>query len=131
MKNILVLGALPKDEERIGIYKSIASVCKEHADNISTPIETAGFKGTEKERYERAFQKVREADLIIGELSEPSTGQGMEIMEAANLNKPVVILALEGSKVSGLVRGCPAVKKILFYNDKGDLKKKLEKHLTS
>ena len=129
MSNVLILGALPKDEERRILYETIASVCGKYSKNISSPIDTANFKGTEKERYERAFQTVKNADFIIGEQSEPSTGQGMEIREAIILNKPLLVVAKEGSKISGLVKTCPILKEIIYYDSLEDLKLKLDKSL--
>ena len=125
---ILILGVLPKNKEKENFYSSIAEICKEFAE-VSSPIDTVKFKGSEKERYERAFQKVKECDLVIGEQSEPSTGQGMEIREAAVLNKPIIVIAKSGSKISGLVKGCPMLKKIIFHNNMEDLKSKLTKAL--
>jgi len=122
---ILILGKLPEDEEKKKLYESIINVCKDFVEEISSPIDTAEFKGNDKERYERAFEKVKESDLIIGEQSEPSTGQGMEIREAAVLNKPLVVIAKTGSKISGLIKGCPALKEIIYYDDIEDLKSKL------
>ncbi len=124
---ILILGALSKKQEII--YKSIINICKNFTKDISSPIDTAKFKGNDKERYKRAFQKVKQADLIIGEQSEPSTGQGMEIREAAILNKPLLVIARSGSKVSGLVKGCPVLKEIIYYNNTKDLKSKLSDFL--
>ena len=62
---------------------------------------------------------------MIGEQSQPSTGQGMEIRECTILNKPLIVVAKEGSKVSGLIKGCPITKKIIFYQNIEDLKSKL------
>lgn len=126
---ILMLGSLPETEKRKKIYEGMVSVCKDFADEIMTPIDTANFNGSEKERYERAFETVKKADLIIGEQSEPSTGQGMELREAAILKKPVIVVAREGSKISGLVKGAPNIKKIIYYSDLEDLKDKLEQAL--
>ncbi len=129
MDNILILGSLPKNKLKEELYNSMAEICKKYAKEVSTPIETAGFKGSYPERYELAFKKVRETDFIIGELSEPSTGQGMEIREAAILKKPLVVVAKEKSKVSGLVKGCPVLEGIVYYRDLEDLKTKLNKFL--
>ena len=126
MNNILILGSLPKTEEETKLYNSIIEIAKKFATTVKSPIDTANFEGTEQERYERAFQTVREADLVIGEQSQPSTGQGMEIRECAILNKPLIVVAKEGSKVSGLVKGCPVTKEIIFYKNIGDLKSKLQ-----
>ena len=125
MKNILILGALPKDKAMEELYQTIAEVCKSFAVEIFSPIDTVKFMGGERERYERAFEMVGKADLIIGEQSHPSTGQGMEIREAAVLGKPIIVVAKAKSRVSGLVKGCPAVKEIIFYRNMDDLKEKL------
>ncbi len=126
MGNILILGSLPEDEARKQLYEAIISVCTKVSENVSSPIDTAAFKGGDSERYIHAFEKIAEADLIIGEQSLPSTGQGMELREAAVLGKTVIIIAKAKSKISGLVRGCPAVKEIIFYRNLDDLKEKLE-----
>jgi len=126
MKKILILGALLEESK---LYEAMVEVCQNYADEVSSPIDTAKFQGTDTERYERAFKKVKEADFIIGEQSKPSTGQGMEIREAAVLNKPLLVVAKEGSKVSGLVKGCPVLKDIIYYKDLDDLKDKLKDFL--
>jgi len=131
MKNILILGALPNTQERRELYESIIDVCKSFVDVVSSPIDTLNFKGTEKERYNHAFRKVVETDLVIGEQSEPSTGQGMEIRECAVLNKPLIVIAKEGRKVSGLVKGCPVLREIIYYENLEDLKSQLIRALKS
>lgn len=126
MDNILILGSLPKTEEETKLYNSIIEIAQDFATTVNSPIDTAKFNGTEQERYERAFQTVQEAGLVIGEQSQPSTGQGMEIRECAILNKPLIVIAKEGSKVSGLVKGCPITKEIIYYQNIEDLKSKLK-----
>lgn len=126
---ILILGALPKNKHDELLYNTITSACKQFTEDISSPVDTANFKGTEQERYKRAFEKIKQADLIIGELSKPSTGQGMEIREAAILNKPLIVVAKEGSSISGLVKACPILKEILYYDNIEDLKDKLIQQL--
>ena len=131
MDNILILGSLPKTEEEVKLYSSIIEVCKSFATEVESPINTANFKGSDKERYDRAFETVKNADLVIGEQSQPSTGQGMEIRECAVLNKPLIVVAKEGNKVSGLVKGCPATRAIIYYSDIKDLKSKLKSALST
>ncbi len=126
MKKILILGSLPKSKQETELYKSIIKITQKFGVTKS-PIDTVNFKGTGKEKYKRAFKLVNEADLIIGEQSQPSTGQGMEIREAAILKKPLIIIAKENSKISGLVKGCPTLKKIIYYKNLENLQSKLEK----
>ena len=117
MNNILILGSLPETENRKKFYELITRIAEKHASVVNSPIDTAEFEGSNKERYDRAFNLVKEADLIIGEQSNPSTGQGMEIREAAILEKPLIVIAKEGSKISGLVRDCPITRDIVYYTD--------------
>ncbi len=93
---------------------------------MTSPIDTKNFQGSDSERYKKALEKVQNADLIIGEQSKPSTGQGMEIRECAILEKPLIVVAKKGNKVSGLVKGCPITEEIIFYQDLEDLKTKLK-----
>lgn len=125
----LIIGALPETEERRRLYESMISVCRNFSEEIKTPIGTMNFQGTEKERYERAFYSVKEAEIIIADMSEPSTGQGMEIRESTIINKPLIVTAKENSKVSGLVKSCPNLKRIIYYSGLEDLKGKLRNSL--
>jgi predicted NAD-dependent protein-ADP-ribosyltransferase YbiA (DUF1768 family) len=125
MNNTLILGSLPQTPQEIDLYLAIWEVAKEFSNIVKSPIDTANFQWNESERYQRAFDCVREADLIIGEQTKPSTGQGMEIRECAILNKPLIIVAQEKSKISWLVKWCPIVRDILYYKTTDDLKNKL------
>ena len=130
MDNILILGSLPKSEDEMKLYDSIIEIAKEFATTVKSPIDTAKFNRTEQERYNKAFQTIKEADLVIGEQSQPSTGQGMEIRECAILNKPLIVVATERSKVSGLIKGCPITKEIIYYQNIEDLKSKLKNSIS-
>jgi len=121
MSKILILGSLPHDAERRALYESMVEVCSEFADEVSSPIDTLEFEGTDRERYCRSFRMIREADLIIGEQTAPYTEQGIEIRGAANLGKPILVVARERRNVSGLARVCPQVEEIITYRDPIDL----------
>jgi hypothetical protein len=54
----------------------------------------------------------------------------MEIRECAILNKSLVVVAKEGSKISGLVRGCPITKEMILYQNLKDLKSSLKDYIS-
>jgi hypothetical protein len=96
---------------------------------VSSPIDTVEAVSSGGNRYERALRKVDDADVLVGEQSEPSTGQGMEIGYSLKFEKPIIVVAKEGSRVSGLMKECPMVKDIVYYDSVDDLKVRLSEAL--
>lgn len=115
---ILVTGSvLASSEESIEIYKKIVDVIDKDKYLVSSPLDTLKFTGNDKERYKRAMNLLKDTKCIIADVSIVSAGQGMELQEASNLNIPILVIAKSGSKVSGLIKGCCAVKKIIYYDE--------------
>ena len=123
---VLITGAvLSSDTNSIDTYNKIISLIDNTKFEISSPLDTMKFKGNDFERYNRAMQLLEDTKLIIAEMSAISTGQGMELQEAANLNIPILVIAKSGSKISGLVKGCKNVKDIIYYNNIEEIKDKI------
>lgn len=127
---ILITGAvLSSNEDLVETYNKIISIIDKHKFLVSSPIDTMNFKGNDYERYERAMNLLRDTKMIIAEMSTISTGQGMELQEAVNLHIPILVIAKNGSKISGLVKGCKNVKDIIFYNDIEEIKYKIKEFI--
>lgn len=115
---ILITGAvLSSDESSVDVYNRIVSLIDHNKYQISTPLDTMKFDGNDFERYDRAMNLLRDTKLIIAEMSNVSTGQGMELQEAVNLNIPILVIAKSGSRISGLVKGCKNVRDVIYYED--------------
>jgi len=63
-------------------------------------------------------------DLIIAEVSFPSTGQGIEIGWADFCNKPILCIYKQGSKISSSLR--LITKNFIEYSDLKDMTKQIE-----
>ncbi len=125
-KNIMITGTITSaKEDSLKIYETLVEELSQYTDKIYSPIDTIKFKGTNEEMYTRVMKLLQETDLVIAEMSSPSTGQGMELQEAVRLNIPIIIVAKVGSKISSTVLGSGKIKATLFYNDKDDIKKNL------
>lgn len=59
---------------------------------------------------------VREADVIIAEVTQPSLGVGYEIAKAEQWNKPILALFHEssGNRLSAMIEGSPNVTTIYY-----------------
>lgn len=76
--------------------------------------------------YVRDLGGLKDANIMIAYLGEPSTGTGMEIQYAFEHNIPVYALYKSGDNVSRMVRGCPIIKMEIVYGDEEDALRQLE-----
>ena len=127
---ILITGSvMNSNPESVNTYNELISLIDTEQYDVSSPLDTMQFTGTDSERYERAIQILSKTSLMIAEMSNVSTGQGMEIQQAAILGIPILVIAKKDSKVSGLVKGCPVVKDIVFYETIKDIDDKIDKFI--
>lgn len=126
-KNIMITGTITSaKEESLEIYEILVEELSQYTDKIYSPIDTIKFKGNNEEMYVRVMKMLQSTDLVIAEMSSPSTGQGMELQEAVRLNIPIIIIAKNGSKISSTVLGSGKIKKIIFYDKKEEIKGKFK-----
>ena len=127
---ILITGSvMNSNSDSVDTYNKLISMIDVERFDVSSPLDTMQFTGTDSERYERAINMLRNTKLMIAEMSNVSTGQGIEIQQAAILGIPILVIAKENSKVSGLVKGCPVVRNIIFYDDIFSIKGEIEKFI--
>ncbi len=87
-----------------------------------------GYTITPREVFERDTKGVKESDILVAEISEPSHGVGMEMMLAYTQRKTIICLFKKGTVVSRMIRGLPATLLIEYASEK-EAVEKLEKSL--
>jgi len=125
MKNILILCAVPETESERKVYDTISQIVKNYADNVSSTANGHYSNGSCKQRYDWACNKIKNADLVVAEMSHASMGRVAEVLKANVLEKPIIIFARKGSRMPEQIENFPAVKDIIFYKNPEDLVKKL------
>lgn len=122
-KKAYIAGALTNlaEQSQKKFYQDIAKLCKDlkiepYLPHLFTdPIKNTEF--TPRDVYERNYQEIQQADLLIAEVSQPSLSVGVEL-EIAHQNKTnVILLAREDSKISRMAQGNPAVVEIILYKE--------------
>lgn len=116
MQAVITGTVLVADKETKEKYQALVSCLAEKFNSVLSPLDTIAFKGTAEERFERAIKTIKSSDFILADVSYPSTGQGMELMIAKQLKKPLMLIAQEGNKVSGLIKGAFGKDSIYFYS---------------
>ena len=69
---------------------------------------------------------VKTAKMLVVDVSNKSTGLGIELGTIVNDNKPLIFVAKEGSKISNMVYGAFPEIEVNFYSNKEDLEKIIE-----
>ena len=93
------------------IYKKMAetltenglTVLTEHVADLNVLQMEKSFSATEI--YNRDIRLIHDCDLLLAEISHPSTGVGYEIAYALLSDKPVIATYLSGLKVSKMITG--------------------------
>lgn len=83
------------------------------------------------EVYKVDMMQLKNSDLMVAYVGEPSTGTGLEIEFAYNHDIPVYLLYEKGKKISRMLRGCPAIKKELVFSDENDALSQFDRLLKS
>jgi len=129
MKSIFVIGAYSNtNKEDLDIYKVIDSyletLCPEY--KIITPFTIENFlNNLSNHSYEKMVSYdldcVKKSSLLVADLTNKSTGVGIELGIAKEHNKNIIFLAKEGSSISNMVLGAFPNYKIHYYQDNKDI----------
>jgi len=106
---------------RSEIYERIFLVLERKGFKVITPhvLDESGESErgkSDEEIFERDMRLINECDILVAEVSTPSTGVGIEIQQALVKGKRVICLYLSEAKlrVSALVLGNPEIIKVEY-----------------
>jgi len=106
----------------INLYIDLINFLKQHGEVLTEQvadamISEAGEQDLSVETiYERDMEWMKEADIVIAEVSTPSLGVGYEIGKAEEMNKPIVCMyrVIADKVLSAMVAGNKNVKLIKY-----------------
>ncbi len=106
-------------------YRRLADVAQKHGVdyywaflNGTDPIKNPDVAPAKV--YQIDIHELEASDIMVAYMGEPSTGTGIEIEHAYTHNIPVYILYEKGKRVSRMLRGCPAIKQELVFENEND-----------
>lgn len=138
MKNIFIMGAFfNTDQQDIDTYNYISDIFKNSFKdiNITQPTDIEDYRNNfikenpnanintiNKAMVDYDLFKIKQADLLFCDLSNKSTGVGIELGIAKENNINIAFCAKKNSKISNMVYGAFPDKNICFYSNLDDLK---------
>lgn len=114
---IYFAGSIRGGRDYAEFYASLIEMLRTHGTVLTEHIGDNGLTAhgestrTDADIYERDMAWVRDADVLIAEVTKPSLGVGYEIGQAEALSKPVLCLyrPIEGARLSAMLAGNSAL----------------------
>ena len=110
--------------EEISIIKDVL-VAKKYEPLVFVNDFVFSARDSEKEMMDSACSEIRDADILIAEVSHKAIGVGLEIGYAKALGKKIVYVRRVGSEYSKTIGGVSD--EMIVYKDVFDLKTQLQK----
>ncbi|MFH1399495.1 MAG: nucleoside 2-deoxyribosyltransferase [Candidatus Woesearchaeota archaeon] len=121
---IYFAGSITGSREDVGIYlelirhlRKYGRVLTEHVGDKN--LTTKGEVDISPQRiYQRDMEWLKEADVLIAEVTSPGHGVGIEIGTAISQKKPILCLfrTNSGKNLSTIIKGCPHLKYANYLN---------------
>lgn len=127
--NIYFAGSIRGGRDDQDLYSSILKELQNHGTVLTEHIGNKGLTAfgeqtrTDTEIYERDMNWIREADIVVAEVTTPSLGVGYELGQAESMGKKIVCLyrRMEGKRLSAMLSGNSKMK-IYEYKTLEDVK---------
>ena len=88
-------------------------------------------KFSSRDIYLRDMDWMKEADIVIAEVSTPSLGVGFEIANAINQSKKTLCLSrIKKTMISAMIAGCPELD-LIVYTDIKEAQKAIESFIAN
>lgn len=86
--------------------------------NVDKDLTPLGTPGATSKTYERDMSMLRQAEVMIAEVTTPSLGVGYEIAQAEHMNLPILALyrSQPGRSLSAMIDGSPKTTVIEYQN---------------
>ena len=127
MKKAFLLIKFHEDCKNKDLIEAICQVLEKAGIEARTIIRDyekwGNVKFEPRDLMNMTFKEIDKADILIVEFSEKGVGLGIEAGYAFSKNKPIIVLAKEGSDVSTTIKGIS--KQVIFYKDVEEIKDKL------
>jgi nucleoside 2-deoxyribosyltransferase len=109
--NIYFAGAIAGGRDDAQTYNEIIRLLSRYGTVATAPLHQGGSSGgselTDQDLYEQGMGWLAQADVVVAEVTVPSTGVGYEIARAETMEKPVLCLYRPeaGRRVSPMIIG--------------------------
>ncbi len=112
-KKIYFAGSIRSGRDDQALYSRLISYLSKHGQVLTEHVGDGRVTGegeeglSDEEIFERDLSWIRQADVVVAEVSTPSTGVGYEVATAEALNKPILCLykEQENRKLSAMIDG--------------------------
>ncbi len=125
-KSVYIAGSissLPQKDryEYLRLYERLNETVQEMGLECFVPHIHSNIEKSENQDVKEVFDvgeaEIAKRDAFVAEVTNPSHGVGMEMMNAYKLGKPIVLLSKKGSNIGRFVKGVPTIVYHAEYED--------------
>lgn len=119
---IYFCGSIKGGRQDRGIYaeliRHLSKSCRVLTEHIADPTVGIDQHLSDQAIHDRDIDWLREADVVVAEVTQPSLGVGYEIGRALEWGKRIIALHRpgEGRKLSAMIAGSEGIKTFLYHN---------------
>ena len=137
MTKIYFCGSIRGGRQLAATYGTIIRMLRFYGEvlteHVGDPGEVSAIDLNRNDQFihDRDMQWIRESDMIVAEVTQPSLGVGYEIGRALDMKKPVLCLfdPSAGNRLSAMIAGSEGVN-IYEYSNLDDLGEALKKFIS-
>ncbi len=126
MKNIYFASSI----RGVAFDKKTRDLWLEYLDEYGAVINTSAYDKnniSDKEIYERDISWIKQCDVVVAEITNPSLGVGYELCYAEKQDKPIICYYVKDTNISAMIQGNNHIIKIPYEYTKTFSKDILEK----
>jgi nucleoside 2-deoxyribosyltransferase len=135
MKKVYFACSIRSGRDDANLYGELVEYLAERSTVLSEifadkTLTVQGSPGKTSDIYVNDIAWVKEADVLVAEVTNPSLGVGYEIAKAEEWGKPVLALFRDDGerKLSAMIDGSPYLK-VVYYTDVAEAKKAIDAFL--
>jgi hypothetical protein len=137
MAKIYFCGSIRGGRQLAATYGTIIRMLRFYGEvlteHVGDPDEISGIDQNRTDQFihDRDMQWIRESDMIVAEVTQPSLGVGYEIGRAVDMKKPILCLfdPSTGNRLSAMIAGSEGVN-IYEYSNLDDLGEALKEFIS-
>jgi hypothetical protein len=106
--------------EQMEFFRALGAICEQNSASFFIPDLRRDIRLSPQQVWGNAYNRIAESNLLVADVTYPSTGVGENMMFAWMSDVPVLALQRKSTVFSRQTRGNPAISQLVIYENRLD-----------